>query len=75
MCKSLSRLDVSKNELASLDGLGAVTSLRWLSAAGNAVTSAEALRDLEKLEVRLDACVWELCVGAGGWGAGLKRQH
>lgn len=54
-CKKLARLDVSKNELTSLDGLGACTALRWLSAAGNAITTegaADALKDLEHLEVR-----------------------
>lgn len=53
-CKKLARLDVSKNELKSLDGLGACTALRWLSAASNAVTTegaADALKDLEHLEV------------------------
>lgn len=55
-CKRLSRLDVSKNELTSLDGVGDSTALRWLSAAGNSVTSVEALKDLEHLEVGAVDC-------------------
>lgn len=53
-CAALTRLDVSKNSLASLDGLGANTKLRWLSAANNSLTVAgvgDVLRDLEALEV------------------------
>ena len=51
MCKSLSRLDVSKNELSSLDGISLNTGLRWLSAANNAIESADPLKELEQLEV------------------------
>lgn len=51
VCTGLTRLDLSKNKLTSLDGVAMNTALRWLSAAGNALTRAEALRDLEQLEV------------------------
>lgn len=48
---SLVRLDVSDNALTELDGLAALTKLKWLAAVGNKVASAEPLRDMEVLEV------------------------
>lgn len=50
-CKSLTRLDASANNLTSVDGIAAASTLRWLSVAKNQVTSLEPLRDLEHLEV------------------------
>ena len=61
-CSALSRLDISKNKLTSLDGIGMNMQLRWLSAASNAITSADPLKDLELLEVRPAAGL--------GWTAG-----
>jgi Leucine-rich repeat (LRR) protein len=51
VCAGLTRLDLSKNKLTSLDGVAMNTALRWLSVAGNAIDSADALKDLEHLEV------------------------
>ena len=51
VCPLLTRLDVSKNALTSLGGVALCSRLRWLSAAGNRLESADALRDLEALEV------------------------
>jgi Leucine-rich repeat (LRR) protein len=48
----LQRLDISKNRLSSLDGVSMNTRLRWLSAAGNELTSlGSSLKELVNLEV------------------------
>lgn len=66
-CPALARLDVSKNQLASLEGVSLNRRLKWLSAAANSVASLDALRDLDALE----ASGWCWCGGwLGGWGGG-----
>jgi Leucine-rich repeat (LRR) protein len=49
----LSRLDLGKNSLDSLDGISANTALRWLSVAKNQLSSLGlTLNELTNLEVR-----------------------
>lgn len=67
---NLLRLDLTGNTLASLDGLTAHTSLKWLSVASNALTSVPALDfpELQVLGITLpqdtvsDTPMWELSV-------------
>ena len=66
-CPRLSRLDLSKNQLPSLEGVSGCRALRWLSVAGNAVGSLEPLRELEALEVGRAA------LGSGGDNAQSGR--
>lgn len=73
---NLGRLDLSRNRLASLEGVSLSRRLRWLSVAGNQVTSLEPLRELEVLEVRCHRRLrW--CGQRKGWelqgGCGMGR--
>lgn len=64
------RLDISKNRLSSLEGVGALASaLRWLNASGNDLEDVSDLKHLDGLQVgetpsacplRGEPCAYEL---------------
>ncbi|KAG0569496.1 hypothetical protein KC19_6G094600 [Ceratodon purpureus] len=50
-CEKLSRLDISKNSITSLESISMCTNLKWLSVAENKLTSLKGIETLTKLTV------------------------
>ena len=52
-CSQLIRLDLSNNNLTSLEGVSQNTTLKWLSAQSNQITSLTGTASLKQLQVYL----------------------
>lgn len=56
VCSQLVRLDLSNNKLTSLEGVSQNTTLKWLAAPGNQISSLQGLDALNELQVLNCVC-------------------